>query len=61
MEVVMTSAEAVAIYEKGKLRLLTPLSLPERTRVRVRILTEDEYENDLRRADEVLIAERDTR
>jgi predicted DNA-binding antitoxin AbrB/MazE fold protein len=31
-----------AIYEKGQLRLLEPLELPEGTRLRVVVLTRDE-------------------
>jgi predicted DNA-binding antitoxin AbrB/MazE fold protein len=50
------STQATAIYEKGVLRLLTPVSLPERTRVRVQILSEEEAEDDLRLAEAVLIA-----
>jgi len=50
------STQAVAIYEKGVLRLLTPVSLPESARVRVQILSDDEPEDELRRAETVLIA-----
>lgn len=45
-----------AIYEGGVLRLLTPISLPERTRVRVQILPEAESGDELRRAEVTLIA-----
>ena len=50
------STEATAIYEKGVLRLLTPVSLPEKTRVRVQILSDEEPEDDLRRAEAALVA-----
>jgi predicted DNA-binding antitoxin AbrB/MazE fold protein len=49
-------ATATAIYEKGTLRLLTPVSLPERARVRVQIQEEDRIEDDLQRAVAVLEA-----
>ena len=48
--------EVTAIYENGMLCLLTPLSLPELTRVRVQILTEEESRDDLRRAEAALVA-----
>jgi len=48
--------EATAIYENGVLRLLTPVSLPENARVRIQILAEEESHDELRRADEALIA-----
>jgi hypothetical protein len=38
------------------LRLLTPVSLPERARVRVEILADDEAEDTLHQAETVLIA-----
>ena len=38
-----------AIYEKGMLRLLTPLNLPEQSRVTVRLLPEERPEEKLRR------------
>lgn len=44
------TAVATAIYEKGTLRLLTPVSLPERARVRVQIQEEDQAVDDLQRA-----------
>jgi len=50
------STEATAIYENGVLRLLTPVSLRERVRVRVRILEEDVADDDLERAEAALIA-----
>lgn len=50
------STEALAIYENGVLRLLTPVSLPERARVRLAILSEEEPEDELRRAEAALIA-----
>ena len=49
-------AVATAIYEKGTLRLLTPVILPERTRVRVQIVEEDKAEDDVQRALAVLEA-----
>jgi predicted DNA-binding antitoxin AbrB/MazE fold protein len=50
------STQATAIYEDGILRLLTPVSLPERARVRIQILTEEELEDDMQRAEAALIA-----
>jgi predicted DNA-binding antitoxin AbrB/MazE fold protein len=50
------STQATAIYERGVLRLLTPVSLPESTLVRIEILAEEEPEDDLRRAEAVLVA-----
>ena len=50
------STEATAIYENGVLRLLTPVSLPEQARVRLAILSEEEPEDELRRAEAALIA-----
>ena len=49
-------AVATAIYEKGTLRLLTPVILPERARVRVQIEEEDKAEDDVQRALAVLEA-----
>ena len=49
-------AEATAIYENGTLRLLTPVSLPERARVRVQIQEENNNREDMRRAMAVLEA-----
>jgi predicted DNA-binding antitoxin AbrB/MazE fold protein len=50
------STQATAIYEEGVLRLLTPVSLPERARVRVQILTDEESDEELHRAEEALVA-----
>lgn len=50
------STQATAIYEQGVLRLLTPVSLPEHARVRIQILTEEDIEDNLERAEAVLIA-----
>jgi predicted DNA-binding antitoxin AbrB/MazE fold protein len=50
------STEAKAIYEDGVLRLLTPVALPERAQVRIQILTEQEADDELARAEAVLIA-----
>lgn len=50
------ASEVAAIYENGILRLLTPVSLPDRTRVRVQILIEEESRDDLRRAEAALVA-----
>lgn len=47
---------ATAIYEKGTLRLLTPVSLPERARVRVQIQEEDKMSDDVQRAIAILEA-----
>ena len=51
-----TAIQATAIYEGGVLRLLTPVALPERARVRLQILDHQDTEDDLRQAKEVLIA-----
>lgn len=48
--------QVTAIYEKGVLRLLTLVALPEKTRVRVQILSDEEPVDDLRRAEAVLVA-----
>ena len=48
--------EALAIYENGVLRLLTPVSLPERARVRLAILNEEEPEGEVHQAEAALIA-----
>jgi len=48
--------QAIAIYEQGILRLLTPVTLPEQARVRVQIVEEQDTEDDLHRAETVLIA-----
>ena len=50
------STEAKAIYEHGVLRLLTPVALPERAQVRIQILTEQEPDDELERAEAALIA-----
>ena len=50
------STEVNAIYENGLLRLLAPVSLPERAQVRVRILTEEQPDGELERAEAALIA-----
>lgn len=50
------TAVATAIYENGTLRLLTPVSLPERARVRVQIQEEDKIENEMQRVVAVLEA-----
>lgn len=48
--------EVVVIYEQGVVRPLTPISLPEQTRVRVQILGEDAPSDELRRAEAALVA-----
>jgi predicted DNA-binding antitoxin AbrB/MazE fold protein len=47
-----------AVYERGVLRLLQPLSLPEHTCVRIQVLETEEGEemNEVRRVEAVLIA-----
>ena len=50
------STEARAIYEKGVLRLLTPVSLPEQARVRVQIVSEEEPVDERQLAEAALIA-----
>jgi predicted DNA-binding antitoxin AbrB/MazE fold protein len=47
---------ATAVYEHGTLRLLTPLALPERTRVRIQIIEEETTENAKERAEAALLA-----
>lgn len=49
------STEINAIYENGLLRLLSPVSLPERAQVRVRILTAENVDDELERAEAALI------
>ncbi|MBK7202286.1 antitoxin family protein [Candidatus Amarolinea dominans] len=49
-------ATATAIYEKGVLRLLTPVSLPDRARVHLRIQVENKMGDELQRATAVLEA-----
>lgn len=51
----MTSTEALAIYEDGVLRLLTPVCLPEQTQVRLTILSEEDPKDELQRAETALI------
>ena len=50
------STEAKAIYEDGVLRLLTPVALPDRTQVRIQILSEQKADDEPERAEAVLIA-----
>ena len=50
------TTEAMAIYENGVLRLLTPVSLPEHARVRLAILSQEGPEDELRRSEAALIA-----
>ena len=50
------STEAKAIYEDGVLRLLTPVALPDRTQVRIQILSEQEADYELERAEAALVA-----
>ena len=50
------SVQAIAIYEHGALRLLTPVVLPERTKVRIRITEVEDSDNDLQRAEAALVA-----
>ena len=47
---------ATAVYEHGMLRLLTPLALPERTRVRIQIMEEETIEEAKQRAEAALLA-----
>jgi predicted DNA-binding antitoxin AbrB/MazE fold protein len=56
VEGVVMSTQAIAIYEEGVLWLLTPVSLPERARVRVQILTDEKADAELHRAEEALVA-----
>ncbi|MBN1313854.1 MAG: DUF104 domain-containing protein [Anaerolineales bacterium] len=49
------STEALAIFEDGVLRLLTPISLPDQSRVRLSILSEEDPEEALHRAETALI------
>ena len=50
------TVQATAIYEHGALRLLTPVVLPERKKVRVQITEMEDSENDLQRAEAALVA-----
>jgi predicted DNA-binding antitoxin AbrB/MazE fold protein len=47
---------ATAVYERGTLRLLTPLSLPERARVRIQVLDTETGEDERQRVEAVLLA-----
>ena len=50
------STEAKAIYEDGVLRLLTPVALPDRAQIRIQILSEQEADDELKRAEAALVA-----
>jgi predicted DNA-binding antitoxin AbrB/MazE fold protein len=50
------SVQATAIYEHGALRLLTPVVLPERKKVRLQITEVEDSDNDLQRAEAALVA-----
>ncbi len=52
----MTPKTATAVYERGILRLLTPVDLPEKSRVRVHIVEADDADDASRRAEDVLVA-----
>jgi predicted DNA-binding antitoxin AbrB/MazE fold protein len=52
----MATKTATAVYEQGVLRLLTPVDLPERSRVRLHIVEMGEAADELRRAEEALAA-----
>jgi len=47
---------ATAVYERGTLRLLTPLPLPERTRVRIQILDAETDDDERQRVEAALLA-----
>ena len=50
------SVQATAIYEHGALRLLTPVVLAERKKVRLQITEVEDSDNDLQRAEAALVA-----
>ena len=50
------SVQATAIYEHGALRLLTPVVLPERKKVRLQITEVEDSDSDLQRAEATLVA-----
>jgi predicted DNA-binding antitoxin AbrB/MazE fold protein len=50
------SVQATAIYEHGTLRLLTPVVLSERKKVRLQITEVEDSDNDLQRAEAALVA-----
>ena len=50
------SVQATAIYEHGALRLLTPVVLPERKKVRLQITEVEDSDSDLQRAEAALVA-----
>jgi predicted DNA-binding antitoxin AbrB/MazE fold protein len=50
------SVQATAIYEHGTLRLLTPVALSERKKVRLQITEVEDSDNDLQRAEAALMA-----
>jgi predicted DNA-binding antitoxin AbrB/MazE fold protein len=47
---------ATAVYERGTLRLLTPLPLPERAQVRIQILDTETGEDERQRVEAALLA-----
>lgn len=49
-------ATATAVYERGMLRLLTPLGLPERARVRIQILEAENSDEEKQRVEAALLA-----
>lgn len=55
MDSMATDATFPAIYEQGALRLLSPLSLPEDTRVTV-VVREIDATDEMRRTEKVLVA-----
>ena len=55
MNALATDTTATSITEHGMLRLLSPLTLPERTRVKL-VIRQIEAADELRRAEQVLAA-----
>lgn len=55
MNSLATDTTVTAIYENGMLRLLSPLPLPERTRVRL-VIQQLDASDEMRRAEQVLAA-----
>lgn len=55
MNSLATDTTATAIYEHGVLRLLSPLPLPERTRVKL-VIQQLDPSDEMRRAEQVLAA-----
>ena len=54
--VLVMQATATAVYERGTLRLLTPLVLPERARVHIQVVEAEPDEDEGQRVEAALLA-----